>query len=101
MGVTAEAEVTRTEIEEQDLFVILASDGIWEFLSSEEAVQLVAKEYFKYFPASQQQKPASTQEANFAFVKESCSVLVRAAIEKWKEAEDVVDDCTCCIIKLN
>jgi len=40
-GVTAEPEVTHTALAEGDEFLLLASDGVWEVLSNEEAVGLV------------------------------------------------------------
>ena len=42
-GVTAEPEVTvRTVDDEVDAFVVLASDGVWDHLTSDEAVQIAA-----------------------------------------------------------
>jgi len=38
VGVTADAEVTFTEIEERHAVVIIASDGVWDVTTSEEAV---------------------------------------------------------------
>lgn len=42
IGVFAEPEITEIEITNQMPFLILASDGIWEFVSSQEAVDIVA-----------------------------------------------------------
>ncbi|XP_070616509.1 LOW QUALITY PROTEIN: pyruvate dehydrogenase [acetyl-transferring]-phosphatase 2, mitochondrial [Erythrolamprus reginae] len=39
---TAEPEVTYHKIRRQDKFLVLASDGLWDMLSNEEVVQLVA-----------------------------------------------------------
>lgn len=35
LGVTAEPEVTRLNIGKEDRFIILASDGVWEFITSQ------------------------------------------------------------------
>lgn len=44
IGVSAEAEHTTHDIQEQkDAFVILATDGVWEFIPSQKAVDMVAK----------------------------------------------------------
>lgn len=41
-GIIAEPEISQTEIHhEQDSFVILASDGVWDVLTGEELIQLV------------------------------------------------------------
>jgi serine/threonine protein phosphatase PrpC len=34
VGVTAEAEILEMNLNESDKFIILASDGVWEFLSN-------------------------------------------------------------------
>uniref|UniRef100_A0A8C5WQW6 [Pyruvate dehydrogenase [acetyl-transferring]]-phosphatase 2, mitochondrial n=1 Tax=Laticauda laticaudata TaxID=8630 RepID=A0A8C5WQW6_LATLA len=39
---TAEPEVTYHKIKQQDKFLVLASDGLWDMLSNEEVVQLIA-----------------------------------------------------------
>lgn len=43
LGVTATPETTIHELAEGDRFVILATDGIWAVLTSEEAVRIVAR----------------------------------------------------------
>ena len=42
-GVIAEAVCTKKALEPEDRFMIVASDGVWEFISSQEAVDIVAK----------------------------------------------------------
>jgi len=32
IGVTHEPEVVKLEVEERDKFILLASDGVWEFI---------------------------------------------------------------------
>jgi serine/threonine protein phosphatase PrpC len=41
--ITCEPEIVSLQIESENDFVILASDGLWEVLSNEEAVQVVAR----------------------------------------------------------
>ncbi len=43
IGVIAEPEITEYDILPEDKFIILASDGVWEFLSSQDAVDIVQK----------------------------------------------------------
>ncbi len=40
-ALTAEPEVTQHQLTAQDEFVVVASDGLWDKLSNEEAVGLV------------------------------------------------------------
>lgn len=40
-GVTAEPEVTEVQLQPNDTFLILASDGLWDMLSNHDAVGLV------------------------------------------------------------
>lgn len=37
----ADPELTTTQLGPQDAFVVLATDGVWEFISSQDAVDLV------------------------------------------------------------
>lgn len=40
---TSEPDHTSIELTPSDKFIILASDGVWEFISSKEAVEIVAQ----------------------------------------------------------
>ena len=40
----AEPEVVQHDITSDDRFMILATDGVWEFIPSQEAVDIVASE---------------------------------------------------------
>lgn len=64
----------------EDEFIVIATDGVWEFITPEEAVALVAK----------QKDP-----------KESCQALVDLAYQRWiEEEEGIVDDITCVVVFL-
>jgi protein phosphatase PTC2/3 len=82
VGVIAEPVVTRHLLEESDSFLILASDGVWEFMESQEAVDVVGK-----------------------FIQESaaraCQALIEAAANKWHQEEgDYRDDITALVIQI-
>lgn len=79
VGVTADPEQTVNEITENDKFFILASDGVWEFVSSQEAVDIVNK---------------------YESVEEGCRQLVDEAYQRWLlEEEGVVDDITAVVVR--
>ncbi len=47
IGVIANPEVVERDIDlKKDQFVIMASDGVWEFLSSEEVIDLIEASLF-------------------------------------------------------
>jgi serine/threonine protein phosphatase PrpC len=47
VGVTWEPEVFEFTLEKNDKFMIIASDGVWEFLENIDIVRMVAKFYEK------------------------------------------------------
>lgn len=74
VGVTAEPVVSEYELDDQDQFFILASDGVWEFMSSQEAVNIVRSNL--------------SQGA-----EKACQALIQSATAKWQEEEgDYRDD---------
>ena len=75
VGVYAEPELSEVTLGRHDRFIIWASDGVWEFISSQEAVDICAAHL-----------AAGPLEAAAALVKEST--------RRWSEEEDVVDDTT-------
>lgn len=67
-----------------DKFIVIASDGVWEFLSNEEVAAIV-------YPFFEKRNAEGAAEA-----------LVRESYLKWKnEEDDIVDDITCVIIFLD
>ena len=63
-----------------DLFIIVASDGVWEFIESQEACEVVAAE---------------------SDATKACTKLVRLAAQRWQEEEGSYrDDITCVIGRL-
>ncbi len=53
IGVIAEPEVTTKDVEEDDKFVVMGSDGVWDVMSSAEAVGFILQ-----LPADQQDQSA-------------------------------------------
>ena len=82
VGVSTDPEVIRFELTIEDRFIVIGSDGVWEFLSNEEIAQIV----WPYYRAN------SPEQAGNA--------IVRAAAQKWKQNDTVIDDITCVTIFL-
>ncbi len=70
-------------LSESDKFIVIASDGVWEFLSNDEVVRIVEPFYLQ----------------NSA--EKAAEALIREALKRWKQEENVVDDITCIIIYLS
>ena len=83
VGVIASPEILEMNLIEGDQFIILASDGVWEFISNEEAANIIMPHY----------QNNSAEKAAEAIIKE--------AIKRWQEEDTSIDDITCIIIFLS
>lgn len=83
VGVTADPDIMQYTVIREDKFLILASDGVWEFISSLEAVKIVAM-YWELGEAGK-----------------ACAALVRAAQIRWAACDNMVDDITAVVAFLN
>lgn len=50
VGVSTSPEVKRFELNSEDKFIIVASDGVWEFLSNQDIAKIVWPFYLKNSP---------------------------------------------------
>jgi len=50
LGVSTNPEIMRFELEADDKFIIIASDGVWEFLSNEDIAKIVWPYFIKNSP---------------------------------------------------
>ncbi|CAM0907064.1 unnamed protein product [Alopecurus aequalis] len=79
VGVIAEPEVKSVEISPSHLFFVVASDGVFEFLSSQEVVDMVAVH----------QDP-----------RDACSAIAAESYKLWLEHENRTDDITIIIVHI-
>ncbi|CAK60686.1 unnamed protein product (macronuclear) [Paramecium tetraurelia] len=82
VGVISIPEIIKHTFQ-NDKFLIIASDGIWEFLDNQWIIDTVFGYYLK-------------NDAEGAVDK-----LVKEATESWKKEEEVIDDITCIVAFLN
>ena len=83
IGLISEAEVTERKLMVHDKFIVIASDGLWEFMTSREVVEMVAGYY-------------NQGKCDFC-----CEKLLRESIFKWNANTVSVDDITIIVIFLN
>jgi len=83
VGVIAEPEVKKFKVSNEDRFVILASDGVWEFIPSQEAVDIVGG-FLSYG------------------CHDACEELIQVAAQRWQEEEgDYRDDITAIVVRID
>ena len=81
-GIISEPEITTRILTKHDKFLIVATDGIWEFISNQEAVDIVKELWV-----------LGKSEA-------CCEKLLDIARERWQK-ENIVDDITVLVAFLN
>ena len=80
-GTISEPEVTEHVFKEEDKFIVIASDGLYEFIESEEVVKLVGEFYKKND------------------IVGCCEFLYKESYRRWiDEEEDTVDDITIIVV---
>jgi len=81
VGVTNRPDISEVTLTPDDRFFILASDGVWEFIESQEAAEIVA----------------ACPDATTA-----CARLTQLATQRWiADEDDVADDISCIVVFLN
>ena len=81
VGVISEPEIKRYEFNGNEKFIVLASDGIWEYISSEECVDII-KNYYE-----------NNMDAIGAI-----HYIMKEAFNRWKKFDEIIDDITIIVI---
>ena len=81
VGVICEPEIGFYWFRGCEKFVIVASDGVWEFIDSEESVHIVKNFYENGMDASG-----------------AVNALVKEAYRRWRREEDIIDDITVIVV---
>ena len=79
-GTISIPEIKEYYFNEWDKFLIIASDGVWEFISSEECVNIIGKFYINND------------------IENCCEFLYDESKKRWLKEEEVVDDITMLLI---
>jgi len=80
VGVISEPEIKEFDFDENDKFMIIASDGIWEFISSQECVDIIKGFYEKND------------------MKGCAEYLYEESSKRWLKEEEVIDDTTLILV---
>ena len=80
VGTISEPEIEEYDITNDDKFIIIASDGIWEFISSQECVNFIKDFYLK------------------KDLKGCLKFLLNESSKRWIKEEEVIDDITAVLI---
>lgn len=79
VGVISVPEIVTHDVHKDDLLAVWASDGVWEFITNEEAIQILWD--------------------HRKDLKKAAEALVEESTRRWREEEEVIDDITCVIIE--
>lgn len=82
-GVTCVPEVYSMELSADDRFLIMASDGVFEFISSQEVVNLVGK------------------CRDHGTAQEAAEEVVKLAWQRWIDDDSVIDDISCVVVYMD
>ena len=82
VGVSSLAEIQSDYIGMDDKFIVLGSDGVFEFLTNEQVAEIV-------MPFYEQNQP-----------EQAANEIVKAAYDRWRDEEEIVDDITAVVVFL-
>ena len=80
LGVCCVPEIKEFILEKNDKFIIVASDGLWEYIPSQECVNIVKEFYAKND------------------IKGAGNYLYKEASKRWIIQQDIVDDITIILV---
>ena len=80
LGVIPEPKFIEEKIDKDTKFIVVASDGIWEFLDNDAVKDITMPYYAKKDPIG------------------ACKELIKKATEFWNQEDIVVDDITCVVV---
>jgi serine/threonine protein phosphatase PrpC len=80
LGVIPEPKFLEEKIDKDTKFIVVASDGVWEFLDNDTVKNMVMPFYQKKDPIG------------------ACKELIKKSTEFWNQEDIVVDDITCIVV---
>jgi serine/threonine protein phosphatase PrpC len=83
VGIICEPEIKEFFWEKNDKFIIIGSDGLWEYISNQECVNFVKEFYLKND------------------IKGAINFLYKEASKRWILQQDIIDDISIILIFLD
>jgi serine/threonine protein phosphatase PrpC len=83
VGVIPEPEFFELELNEFDKFMVIASDGVWEFITNDDCVRICSRYWEVNDPEG------------------ACKELLELSVEHWQREDEVIDDITLYVIFLD
>ena len=83
VGIICEPEIKEFFLEKNDKFIIIGSDGLWEYISNQECVNFVKEFYLKND------------------IKGAINFLYKEASKRWILQQDIIDDISIILIFLD
>ena len=80
LGVIPEPKFIEDKVDKDTKFIVVASDGVWEFLDNKAVTDIVMPFYKKNDPDG------------------ACKALIKESTEWWNKEDIVVDDITCVVV---
>jgi serine/threonine protein phosphatase PrpC len=80
LGVIPEPKFIEDKVDKDTKFIVIASDGVWEFLDNKTVCDIVMPYYKKNDPEG------------------ACKTLIKQSTEWWNKEDIVVDDITCIVV---
>lgn len=85
-GVSAEPELLERVLDDYDEFLILATDGVWDVVDNNHAVQMV--------------QTCASKSVNWNPI-EAAGNICRFARSRWEKLSPMIDDITCIVVKMH
>jgi serine/threonine protein phosphatase PrpC len=82
VGVISDPEILEYSITSDDRFIVMGSDGIFDFIKNEEIVKITVPYWLR------------------GDVQGACNALAKEARHRWQREEEVIDDITCVVVFL-
>jgi len=85
VGVIARPEITTfPNLTQNDKFIVVASDGLWDRLSNQEIMTIITQHYYKFKDA-----------------EGAVNHLTKESVDRWQREQGMVDDITIIVAFLN
>jgi len=101
VGVVDIPEITEYVITDNVLMFLWATDGVWEFISNNEAAKICVKAMEKELSKTNHGRNDQLLPANQLPIGNAAELLIKESINRWCLEEDAIDDCTALILVVN